>query len=47
MDAAAIGCTEKEDREQSMHGRNILNFVALFLAALTPYLYCRSFCVWS
>ena len=40
MDAAAVGVTEEEEREQGMHEQGMLDGVILFLAALTRRL-CR------
>src|SRR5712692_1655070 len=39
MDAAAVGVTEKEDREESMHEQDIFYGVVLFLPAITVRLF--------
>jgi len=44
MDAASTGCTEKEDREQSIHQQDIFDGVVLCLAARTCGLFSR---VWG
>jgi hypothetical protein len=41
MDTAAVGGTEKEDREQSIDQQDIFDRVVFFLAALTPRLFSR------
>jgi hypothetical protein len=38
MDTAAIGVTEKEDREERMHEQDIFDGVVFFLPALTLFL---------
>ena len=39
MDAAAIGVTEKEDREGRIDEQDIFHRVIFFLAAITPRLF--------
>jgi hypothetical protein len=39
MDAAAIGVTEKEDYEESIHEQDIFDSVVLFLTAITVRLF--------
>jgi hypothetical protein len=34
MDTAAVGVTEKEDREESIHEQNIFDGMVFFLAAI-------------
>src|SRR5262245_33245172 len=41
MDAATIGVTEKENREERIHEQHIFDCVVLFLAAITPRLFNR------
>src|SRR5262252_4443606 len=41
MGAAAIGVTEKEDDEQSIHEQDIFYCMVLFLAAITRFLFSR------
>src|SRR5712692_6412612 len=41
MDAAAVGLTEKEDREQGIDQQDIFDRMVLFLAAITCRLFSR------
>ena len=43
MDAAAVGVTEKEDREQRIDQQDIFDRMVLFLAAITLGLFKRVF----